>query len=267
MAEERVVVRVEVPTREAELAADAMWEAGASAVAEVPSGPGLVLLTAEVLDLGAVGGRWGAQAVPVDDSVLDAWRAHARPVRAGRRVVLHPAWLPIEAVAADDVVVVLDPGRAFGSGSHPATRLAVAAIEAHGPGDRVLDVGCGSGVLAVVAARLGSRHVTAVDVDPEAVRATAANAAANGVADRIDPSLGPLGEVTGAFDLVVANIGQRVLVELAPDLLALAAPGGTLVLSGLLADQVPAVVAAYPGADEVACGEEDGWAAPVLRRR
>lgn len=261
------MVRVEVPAGEAELAADALWEAGASAVAEAPSGPGLVLLTGDVVDLDAVRRRWRAQVVPVDDSVLDAWREHARPVRAGRRVVLHPAWLPAEAVAADDVVVVLDPGRAFGSGSHPATRLAVAALEAHGPGERVLDVGCGSGVLAVVAARLGAPEVTAIDVEPEAVRATAANAAANGVADRIDVGLGPLGEVTGSFDLVLANIGQRVLVELAPELLALTAPGGTLVLSGLLAGQVAEVVASYPGTEEVARLEEDGWAAPVLRRR
>lgn len=261
------MVRVEVPVEEAELCADQLWLAGASAVGEEAAGPGWVRLTADVTDPDAVGHRWPFEVVPVDDSLLDAWRAHAAPVRAGRRIVLQPAWVPSGDVAHDDLVVSLEPGRAFGSGSHPATRLAVAAIEAQGPGTRVLDVGCGSGVLAVVAARLGAAEVLAVDVDPEAIRATAGNAAANGVADRVTASLTPVAEVAGSFDLVVANIGLRVLVDLAPALLGRTAPEGLLVLSGLLDEQVPAVVAAYPGTDEVACHREDGWAAPVLRRR
>ncbi len=260
------MVRVVVPVDEAELAADRLWQAGASAVGEEPAGPALVALTADVLDVAAVAARWPVEEVAVDDAVLDAWREHAAPVRVGRRIVLQPAWLPAAEVGPDDVVVALDPGRAFGSGSHPATRLAVAALEAHGPGVHVLDVGCGSGVLAVVAARLGAEAVRAVDVDAEAVRATAANAAANGVADRVEVDCTPVDELAGSFDLVVANIGLRVLVELAPSLLARTTAGGLLVLSGLLEEQVPPALAAYPGTEVVDCPREDGWAAPVLRR-
>lgn len=259
-------MRIDVSLGEAELAADQLWQAGASAVSEEPGEPGRVRLVADVVDPAGLARRWPVEEVAVDDAVLDAWRAHAVPVRVGRRIVLHPAWQPTAEVQPDDVVVVLDPGRAFGSGSHPATRLAVAAIEAHGPGRRVLDVGCGSGVLGVVAARLGAEAVVAVDIDPEAVRATAANAAANGVGDRVTASLDPASALDGSFDLVVANIGLRVLTELAPALFARTAPGGLLVLSGLLDEQVPAAVGAYPGTEPVACYREDGWAAPVRRR-
>jgi ribosomal protein L11 methyltransferase len=267
VGQERTVVRIEVAADEAELAADLLWLAGASAVGEEPGPAGRVRLTADVADPAAVARRWPIEAVPVDDSLLDTWRDHAAPVRAGQRIVLHPAWLPRSEAGSGDVVVVLDPGRAFGSGSHPATRLAAAAVEAHGPGRRVLDVGCGSGVLAVLAARLGAAEVVGVDVDPEAVRATEANAAANGVAALVSARLDPVAELTGPFDLVVANIGLRVLVDLAPALLARTDVGGLLVLSGLLEEQVAAVLSAYPGTELVACAAEEGWAAPVLRRR
>src|SRR5690606_2502864 len=118
--QERTVVRIEVPAEEVELAADRLWLAGASAVGEDLAEGGRVRLTADVTDVAAVAGRWPVEEVAVDDALLDAWRAHAAPVRAGRRVVLQPAWRPAGDVGPDDVVVELDPGRAFGSGSHPA---------------------------------------------------------------------------------------------------------------------------------------------------
>lgn len=275
MLPDRAVVQLEVAAEAAELAADALWQAGASAVGEARGRGGRLLLTADV-DAGAVSDlarHWSLSEVAVDeDRDLDAWRVHATAVRAGRRVVLCPAWLPLPQAAGDDVVVPLDPGRAFGSGSHPATRLAVAAIETWlRPGDTVLDVGCGSGVLAVVALRLGAGSAVGIDVDAAALPATTANAEANGVADRLavrQVGLGhPDSEVSlGQADLVVANIGVRVLSEQAAPLQALVRPGGVVVLSGLLDEQADAVVARFDGCRELERRHEDGWSAPALRR-
>ncbi|HLT17360.1 MAG TPA: 50S ribosomal protein L11 methyltransferase [Acidimicrobiales bacterium] len=266
MAGQRIVVELVVDGTEAELAADALWLAGASAVGEATGSDGRVRLTAEV-DPAGLDDRWPWQPVAVDDGVLDAWRAHARTVRAGRHVVLHPAWQPAPPVGEHDVVVRLDPGRAFGSGSHPSTRLCAAALEAHlVPGQTVLDVGCGSGVLSVLAACLGASSAVAVDLDPVAVAATEANAAANGVTDLVAVRAGSVDAVDGRFDVVVANIGLGVLRDLAPELVVRTAPGGLVVVAGLLPDQVEPVVAALAGCRELERLEEEGWAASVLRR-
>lgn len=267
----RRVVQVAVASAAAELAADLLWQAGPSAVSEVDLGGGRVLLTADVTDtsgLAALPEGSTLQVLELDgDAYLDLWRDWATPVRAGRHVVLHPAWLPRESGNDDDTITILiDPGRAFGSGSHPSTRLVVAALEQHlRPGDRVLDVGTGSGVLAVVACLLGGSQVLAIDVDPAAVGATEANAVANGVADQVVVSTVPLGQVTGTFEVVLANIGARVLQDMADDLVDHVAPGGVVLLSGLLEEQADEVVSFFRALHEVARLAEAGWAAPVLR--
>jgi ribosomal protein L11 methyltransferase len=245
-----------VPLADAELAADLLLSAGATAVEERADGDRMILIAdPDRTRLPALDAGWVARWVPVDDSVLDTWRDWAEPVRAGR-IVVHPAWLPPQEQRDGDIVIVVDPGRAFGSGSHPSTRLALAALERHvRPGDTVLDVGCGSGVLAIAAALLGASRVHAVDIDPLAIVVTAANAARNGVTVHTR---------TAPADLVVANIGAAALTELAPTI-----DGATVVLSGLLAEQADAVVAAYvdAGYDEIERPQEDGWVAPVLHRR
>ncbi len=268
-----MVVQVEVGADQAELAADDLWRAGPSAVLEVDLGGGRVRLTADVTDPALVPDRWSPTFVAVDDDAyLDAWRTWAAPVRAGRHVVLRPAWIPASSVAqgAGDLVVVLDPGRAFGSGSHESTRIAVGLLEdVVAAGDRVLDVGCGSGVLSVLAVLLGASAVTAVDVAPEAVAATGANAVANGVADRIDASTTAVAELAAdpPYDVVVANIGGGVLPLLGPELARCAAPTGALVVSGVLDAQLAAVVASLgPGWEVRQRRGEAGWAGASLAR-
>lgn len=265
----RIVVQLEVDAGLSELAADALWQADPSAVLEVELGDGRVRLTADVVDPSRVDPAWHPVLLLVDDdSYLDAWRTWAMPWRAGRRTVLQPAWVPrADAPEGDDLVVVLDPGRAFGSGSHESTRLAIAALEGVvRPDERVLDVGCGSGVLAIVACLLGAAEATGIDLEPQAIAATEANAAANGVGGRVHVSMAPLGDVPGEFDLVIANIGGRVLFDLAPDLMAHTRPGGRLVLSGIVDDQVDPLVAALAGGVERARTSEAGWSAVVVDR-
>jgi len=131
----------------------------------------------------------------------------------------------------------------------------------------VVDVGGGSGVLAVAALALGAASAVATDIDPAALAATAGNAERNGVADRLRVVPAVADIAPGEADVVVANILAPVLVELAPALAALLAPGGTLVLSGFLAPRRPGVVAAFAGTEERAAVEEDGWSAVSLRAR
>lgn len=260
---------LDVPEADAEVAADRLWQCSPSAVSEQVSDSGRVRLTADVTsgdDLVLEPG-WRLERREVSaDGDLDRWRDFAEPVRAGNRILLQPAWLPAEPDPGD-LVVSLDSGRTFGSGSHPSTRLVAAAIEAHlRAGDSVLDVGSGSGVLSVVAVLLGAGRAVGVDVDPAAVEVGAANAERNGVADRIGFSTTPVGEVEGEFDLVVANIGLGVLTDLAGSISARVRPGGLLVLAGLLDDQADAAAAAYAGFEPVSAASEDGWSAVVLRR-
>jgi ribosomal protein L11 methyltransferase len=225
-----------------------------------------VRLTADVTEPDRVGDRWPLEVLEVDgERYLDAWRAWAAPQRAGQRILLQPAWRAPTETTPDDLVLLVDPGHAFGSGSHPSTRLVLAALETIVTGgERVLDVGCGSGVLAIAACRLGAASALGIDIDPAAVEATRANAERNGVADRVLASTDDLHDIEGTFDVVVANIGARVLRELATEIIAHVRPGGSLVLAGLLDTQVDEVVAAYAGCVETERRTEDGWVGCVF---
>jgi ribosomal protein L11 methyltransferase len=268
-------VRVSVPAAEAELAADALWQAGAVAIEErlVASGVLLVAGSGAHADpaplLEAVAGRWPAEPVSFDlDAALDAWREHARPVVVGDRLVVRPPWVDAQAGVGTGVVdVVIDPERAFGSGAHPSTRLLLAVLDQLvAGGERVLDVGCGSGVLAIAALALGAAEAVGVDVDRAAVAATRANAERNGVAGRLSVA-DVLDEIGGTYDLVLANMLQSQLVAAAPVVAGVLAPGGTLALSGMLAGQRDEVLAAYrrAGLESIAADDDDGWLALVLR--
>jgi ribosomal protein L11 methyltransferase len=184
-----------------------------------------------------------------EEDWANAWKEHYRPLRAGRRVIIAPPWHEYVAENADEIVVVLDPGMAFGTGTHPSTRLCLMAIEDRlKPGATVFDVGTGSGILAIAAVKLGAAHVDAVDIEPVAVRSAAENVERNGVAGQIRTALGtadPEVEFQGPYDMVVANIISRILVELSPGLAHAVKPGGMLILSGVIEIREPLVQEAF----------------------
>jgi ribosomal protein L11 methyltransferase len=261
-----VVLRVEVPAEEAEVAADLLWGAGASAVGEEAAGDTVVLTTDLDECPPGVAGRGWPWAVTVDDgSWQDGWRPYARAVRAGPFLV-RPPWVDAD-VSPGLLELVLDGGRAFGTGAHPSTTLALELLAGAVPaGGTVLDVGCGSGALAVGAALLGAGRVRAIDLDPAAIEATTANAAANGVADVVEVERADAAALDGTYDLVVANLGAPLVFDLAGTLTACVTPaGGCLILSGLLDDRAADVPAAYPMLDTDTSGSLDGWTAVRLR--
>lgn len=163
------------------------------------------------------------------------------PIRVSDRLWIVPSWHESPDPAA--VNLVLDPGMAFGTGSHPTTRLCLEWLERNvSEGCSVLDYGCGSGILAIAAARLGAAQVAGVDIDPQAVEAARANAERNGVTALFADSAEP---VAGEYDVVVANILSNPLRVLAPAICAHVRPGGRLALSGILREQIDEIVAIY----------------------
>jgi ribosomal protein L11 methyltransferase len=174
----------------------------------------------------------------VGDAWRDEWKKHFEPFRVCAGVVVRPPWREY-AAAPGETVVVLEPGRAFGTGLHETTSLVAEALAARSlEGVSVLDVGCGSGILALVALALGAARVRAIDVDPDAVAVTRENAERNGVGDRLQSDDTPVGVVSERYGVVVANIESKTLVDLAPALVARLLPGGLLVLSGILSPEV-----------------------------
>ncbi|HSM34845.1 MAG TPA: 50S ribosomal protein L11 methyltransferase [Longimicrobiales bacterium] len=193
------------------------------------------------------------------------WKAGLRPRRVGRRFLLHPPW-NVPDRAPGDLTIAIEPGMAFGTGEHATTRGALRHLEsAVRPGSHVLDAGTGSGVLAIAAARLGARLVTAVDLDPTAVDVTRANASANGVDGVVraavrDVDGGFLAEA-GPFDVIVANILSGVLAPLLPALRTGLSPAGALIVAGILEEEAADFLTAADAAGLAAASEdlEDGW--------
>ena len=211
-----------------------------------------------------------------DEDWAHAWKKFYKPLRIGQRVILKPSWEEYPTQPGD-LVIELDPGMAFGTGLHPSTRLCIAALEeCVRPGDAVLDLGTGSGVLALVAVKLGAGSVLATDIDTLAVRVAGENAALNGIAVgdvlRIEHGSVPVGQA-GHFQVIVANILAEVLAGLFdgqygdPPLAEPLAPGGYLILSGILNERAAIVVAAAErhGLRIVDRKFEGDWVALVAR--
>lgn len=202
----------------------------------------------------------------------NAWKDHFQVHRIGQRVVIRPPWREYTP-QDDDVVIVLDPGMAFGTGLHPSTRLSMLGTEdvvTHG--DTVLDVGTGSGILAIAAVKLGAAKADTVDVENVAVKATAENAAANGITDQIAVELGSVGEGEPfwgeQYDVVLANIIARVLIELSEAIVAHTKPGGKIVLAGIIETREQDVIDAFTAAGARVINRRfaEDWVSLVLTR-
>jgi ribosomal protein L11 methyltransferase len=223
--------------------------------------------------------RWLRQQ---DEDWSLSWKEHWRPDPVGDRLLILPAWLEVPPEHADRLVIRMDPGSAFGTGSHPTTRLCLKAIERlaaalHGPGAgpqglRVADLGCGSGILGIAALRLGAGTVAAVDTDPLAARATADNAAANGLQERLRVRQGSVEELAELLegrpaDLLLCNILAPVIEALCPAFDTVLAPDGVGFLSGLLVSQEPRLseqLAAQGWSAELS-GREGDWGLVTIR--
>jgi ribosomal protein L11 methyltransferase len=196
--------------------------------------------------------------IVADEDWVARTQSQFEPIRVDRRLWIVPSWhVPPDP---DAINLLLDPGLAFGTGSHPTTRLCLRWLLAHlAPGQSVLDYGCGSGILAIAAARLGAGSALGVDIDPDAVHAARSNAVRNAV--RAEFRL-PDEDPGGRFDVVVANILANPLRLLAPSLAARARIGGRLVLAGLLDEQADDVAGVYrPWFNMARYDSEEGWTA------
>lgn len=202
----------------------------------------------------------------VGDDWRDSWRRYFRPTRIGRRLVVCPSW-ETTPLTKGEVLLTVDPGRAFGTGTHASTRLVLREVDRriHG-GETVLDVGAGSGILSIAALLLGAKRAKAIDVEADSISMTVENARRNRVARHISASLTPIEKVRGLFDVVLANIEAHVLIPLAAPIENRVAHGGILVLSGILREHLGEVLDAYGSLEHVATPFEGEWVAPVFRR-
>jgi ribosomal protein L11 methyltransferase len=211
-----------------------------------------------------------------DEDWAETWKTFFKPMRIGSSIVVKPSWESYEP-SADQVVIEIDPEQAFGTGNHPSTALCIELLEpilssvSRGKGNSgpsVLDVGTGSGILGIVAARQGARRVLGLEIDPEALEAAQRNVDRNGVGEAMSVSLTPLDQVEQTFDLVVANLTASLLTQMAGDLVGHVSAEGLLLLSGILTEQMEEVAKCFEThyftvVDSRATEE---WQAILLRR-
>lgn len=278
-----VEMTIEVPSEFGEVVASFLFDLGSPGL-ECSEREGITSLIAyfsgpppiENLEqlCAAAGRRTGSKCLPVirsrlidEENWAQDWKKHFRPTAVGHRLLISPPW---ETPAPDDrLLIVIEPGMAFGTGQHPTTRGCLELIEeatAAGAISRALDVGTGSGILAIALAKLGVGRVFAVDNDPVACDAATMNSQKNGTEGSLCIA-NDWGSVSGEFDLIVANLFTNLLRDLANDFTTRLAPGGLLVCSGFLATDEATVRNAYPGFESASRREEDGWVALTLSRR
>ncbi len=199
----------------------------------------------------------------------EAWKAGYQVLAVGRRLRIVPSWIPYTP-GPDEVIITLDPGMAFGTGLHPSTQLCLAALEdLVQPGMCILDVGTGSGILAIAAAKLGAAEVVAVDIEAVAVRTARENVRLNGVEGAVRVHQGSVDDAyRGTFDGVLANILAEIIARLAGDLARHIDAGGWLVASGIIESRLPAVERSFAvaGLEIVRWRQVDGWVAVEARQ-
>jgi len=276
-------VRVDVPAELSEEASAELFDLGALGVEERDAttlhrgAEGKVTLVASFPNheaaheaIGALDPTWSpALEEIVGDGWRDAWKEHFHPFSLTTSLTVRPPWEPYTPQHPDERVLELEPGRAFGTGLHATTSLVARTLDRERlrlQGARVLDVGTGSGILALAALALGASSVVATDNDPEVIGVVLENAARNGMSDRIAASTAELDALGERFPVVVANIEARVLIPLADALASKVQPGGLLALSGILAGQEDDVLAAYHTLRPARTEREGDWVCLVLER-
>jgi len=282
-------ILVDVAADDKEEAAATLFELGASGIEErdeqtLERGPGpeRATLVASFADrdaarqaIGGLDPAWSPRVEElVGDEWLDAWKKHFAPFRLTDRITIRPPWQSHERRDESEIVLELEPGRAFGTGLHATTALVARALDALAPrlvGARVLDVGTGSGILALVAAALGASTVHAIDVDPDAVAVAKENIGRNveaGANEQVQASTVPIAQLNESYDVVIANIEARTLIDLAGDLARVtrnAPSAGWLILSGILLPQAAEVRAAFPQFSLEQSPVDGEWTALVMR--
>ncbi|MGB1011285.1 MAG: 50S ribosomal protein L11 methyltransferase [Thiolinea sp.] len=208
-------------------------------------------------------GDWGISDIKLeqleDRPWVREWMDNFHPMQFGKRLWIYPSWT--EAPDDASVKILLDPGLAFGTGNHPTTALCLEWLDGEDlSGKTVLDYGCGSGILAIAAAKLGAAHVMATDIDPQALEATLENCRRNDIPEGQVTTLMPEELPAGTYDVVVANILAGPLVTLAPTVLSHLKPGGRLALSGILNEQSEMIEAAYsPALTDYSISSQEDW--------
>lgn len=205
-----------------------------------------------------------------DEDWKDNWKAYFKPAKITDRIVIKPTWEIYERQSPDELIIQLDPGMAFGTGTHPTTTLCVKLMERYvTPGKSFLDVGCGSGILSIAAALMGAVEITAVDIDPEAVRVTGENAVQNQLEQKIDVRLGDLTKgLSLTADIVAANLMADLVILLANDVAKHLNEGGVFLSSGILVEkrQMVADELILQGFEILESPQEGEWCAIAARR-
>lgn len=279
--ERTIIVTVDPPL--ADLVTDRLWQLGVRAVTEVDLPDGRVEVSTSVGNdddaiaraLGVLDPAWRVEVRDLDASIVQVAPEFLSPTwYAPDKVCVPstlatPAWMGSDPVDAA-LVTVIDQGSAFGLGDHPTTRTSMAMLAALlEKGDqrceRLLDVGCGTGALAVVAAQLGVPTIRAIDIADAAVESTLRNAELNDVHGRIEVDTTPVAEILGRWDVIMANILAPVLISMADDFRRLLRPGGSLIISGILADRHQHVLDALSPLTSIDSLTHDGWISIELR--
>jgi len=204
-----------------------------------------------------------------EENWAELWKEQLKVLRVGKRTVIQPSWLTYDP-APDDIVIELDPGMAFGTGLHPTTQMCLEALEEFTtPQCTVLDLGAGSGILAIAAAKLGAGHVLALDNDPQAAEVAYGNVVANGMQEIITVKQGSLSEASGSYDLVMVNILARVIVEMVQAGLATKlSADGVLITAGITAERASEVLTAFERGGLTSLGQRrrDDWVSLLAKR-